>query len=280
MARTRRTTACRRAICRCAATLPRRSCRAPAKCLAACSSATRDAGVFTARDELIVGGIAAQAAIAIDNARLYRASRQARGEPAPAQRHASSSACRTRSPNACAPKKRCGRRRRWRPSGQLTGGVAHDFNNLLTAICGGADTLRRLLPQELWASTGDRIRRAVRMIEAGRAARGDTDAAAAGLRAAPGARSAAARREQAGRRDVGAAAAHARRGDRDRDRAGWRAVADHGRSEPAGERAAQPRGERARCDAERRQADDRDRQRLPRRDLCAAARRTCCRASM
>ena len=36
-----------------------------------------ETGVFTERDELIVGGIAAQAAIAIDNARLYRASRQA-----------------------------------------------------------------------------------------------------------------------------------------------------------------------------------------------------------
>jgi CheY-like chemotaxis protein len=50
--------------------------------------------------------------------------------------------------------------------GQLTGGVAHDFNNLLTAVCGGAETLRRLLPQEL-GQHGDRIWRAVRMIEAG-----------------------------------------------------------------------------------------------------------------
>jgi CheY-like chemotaxis protein len=50
--------------------------------------------------------------------------------------------------------------------GQLTGGVAHDFNNLLTAICGGADTLQRLLPTELGAN-GERIRRAVRMVEEG-----------------------------------------------------------------------------------------------------------------
>src|SRR4030095_5438746 len=34
-------------------------------------------GVFTHRDELIVGGIAAQAAIAMDNARLFRESRRA-----------------------------------------------------------------------------------------------------------------------------------------------------------------------------------------------------------
>jgi DNA-binding response OmpR family regulator len=50
--------------------------------------------------------------------------------------------------------------------GQLTGGVAHDFNNLLTAICGGADTLRRLLPQQLGPDEA-RLRRAVRMIEEG-----------------------------------------------------------------------------------------------------------------
>jgi CheY-like chemotaxis protein len=44
--------------------------------------------------------------------------------------------------------------------------VAHDFNNLLTAICGGAETLRRLLPEQL-GGHADRIRRAMRMIEDG-----------------------------------------------------------------------------------------------------------------
>ena len=33
--------------------------------------------------------------------------------------------------------------RRWRPSGQLTGGVAHDFNNLLTIIRSSVEFLRR-----------------------------------------------------------------------------------------------------------------------------------------
>jgi CheY-like chemotaxis protein len=50
--------------------------------------------------------------------------------------------------------------------GQLTGGVAHDFNNLLTAITGGAETLQRLLPQDL-GSHEARIRRALRMIDQG-----------------------------------------------------------------------------------------------------------------
>jgi DNA-binding response OmpR family regulator len=50
--------------------------------------------------------------------------------------------------------------------GQLTGGVAHDFNNLLTAICGGAETLRRLLPERLGAHEL-RIQRALRMVEDG-----------------------------------------------------------------------------------------------------------------
>ena len=34
-----------------------------------------------------------------------------------------------------------GRRRRWKPIGQLTGGVAHDFNNILTVIIGNIEIL-------------------------------------------------------------------------------------------------------------------------------------------
>ena len=39
-----------------------------------------EAGVFTERTERIVGGIAAQAAVAIDNARLYEAAQRAAEE--------------------------------------------------------------------------------------------------------------------------------------------------------------------------------------------------------
>ena len=69
-------TACRKAICRFEAISPCRWFRAPERSWAACSSAILEPGVFTERAERIVVALAAQAAVAMDNARLYQTSQR------------------------------------------------------------------------------------------------------------------------------------------------------------------------------------------------------------